>query len=81
MLDVQQVYRSCVTTLLSLSQMQWFFDFQASLEVFVQGQESLSEQAPMVLNSLALLPSPAFALNHLPHHCSLITHAELSKAS
>ncbi len=81
MLDVQQVYRYCATTLLSLWQMQWLFDSQASLEVFVQGQEPLSEQAPTVLNSLPVLPSPAFALNHLPHHCSLITNAELSKAS
>ena len=81
MLDVQQVYRYCVTTLLSLWQMQGFFDFQDCLEVFVQGQEPLSEQAPTVLNSLSVRPSPAFALNHLPHHCSLITNAELSKAS
>ncbi|KZR74952.1 hypothetical protein PMIT1320_01581 [Prochlorococcus marinus str. MIT 1320] len=81
MLDVQQVYRYCVMTLLSLLQMQWFFDFQDCLEVFVQGQEPLSEQSPMVLNSLLVLPSPAFALNHLPHHCSLIMNAELLKAS
>ena len=81
MLDVQQVYRYCVTTLLSLWQMQGFFEFQNCLEVFVQGQEPLSEQTPTVLNSLSVLPSPAFALNHLPHHCSLITNAELSKAS
>ena len=32
MLDVQQVYRYCVTTLLSLWQMQWFFEFQNCLE-------------------------------------------------
>ena len=81
MLDVQQVYRYGVTTLLSLWQMQGFFDFQDCLEVFVQGQEPLSEQVPTVLNSLLVLPSPAFALNHLPVHCSLITNAELSKAS
>ena len=81
MLDVQQVYRYGVTTLLSLWQMQGFFDFQDCLEVFVQGQEPLSEQAPTVLNSLSVLPLPAFALNHLPHHCSPITNAELSKAS
>jgi hypothetical protein len=79
--DVQQVYRYCVTTLLSLWQMQGLFDFQDCLEVFVQGQEPLSEQAPTVLNSLSVLPSPAFAQNHLPLHCSLITNAELSKAS
>ena len=81
MLDVQQVYRYCVTTLLSLWQMQGFFDFQDCLEVFVQGQESLSEQVPTVLNSLLVLPSPAFTLNHLPHHCSLITNAQLLKES
>ena len=81
MLKVQQVYRYCVTTLLSLWQMQWFFDFQDCLEVFVQGQDPLSEQSPTVLNSLSVLHSPAFALNHLPHHCSLIPNAELSKAS
>ncbi|KZR69815.1 hypothetical protein PMIT1313_00922 [Prochlorococcus marinus str. MIT 1313] len=81
MLDVQQGYRYCVTTLLSLWQMQGFFDFQDCLEVFVQGQESLSEQVPTVLNSLLVLPSPAFALNHLPHHCSPITNAQLLKAS
>ena len=75
MLDVQQGYRSCGTTLLSLWQMQGLFDFQDCLEVFVQGQESLSEQVPTVLNSLLVLPSPAFALNHLPHHCSPITKA------
>ena len=76
MLDVQQGYRYCVTTLLSLWQMQWFFDFQDCLEGFVQGQEPLSEQVPTVLNSLLVLPSPAFALDHLPHHCLLITNAE-----
>ena len=81
MLDVQQVYRYCVTTLLSLWQMQWFFDFQDCLEFVVQGQEPLSEQAPTVLNSLLVLPSPAFALNHMPHHCSPITNAQLLKAS
>ncbi len=81
MLDVQQVYRYCVTTLQILWQMQWCFDFQDCLEVFVQGQEPLSEQAPTVLNSLLVLPSPAFALKHLPHHCSLITNAELLQAS
>lgn len=81
MLDVQQVYRYCVTTLLSLWQMQGFFDFQDCLEVFVQGQEPLSEQVLTVLNSFLVLPSPAFALNHLPHHCSLITNAQLLKAS
>ena len=79
--DVQQVYRYCVTTLLSLLQMQGVFDFQDCLEVFVQGQEPLSEQVPTVLNSLLVLPSAAFALNHLPHHCSLITNAQLLKAS
>ena len=81
MLDVQQVYRYCVTTLLSLWQMQGFFDFQDCLEVFVQGQEPLSEQVPTDLNSLLVLPSPAFALNHLPHYYSPITNAELLKAS
>ena len=81
MLDVQQVYRYCVTTLLSLWQMQWFFDFQDCLEVFVQGQEPLTDQAPTVVNSFSVLPSPAFALNHLPHYYSPITNAELLKAS
>ncbi|CAE21511.1 hypothetical [Prochlorococcus marinus str. MIT 9313] len=81
MLDVQQVHRYRFTIWLSLWKMQWLFDFQDCLEVFVQGQEPLSEQAPMVLNSLLVLPSPAFALNHLPHHCSLITNAEFLKAS
>ena len=81
MLDVQQVYRYCVTALPSLWQMQLFLDYQVCLEVFVQGQEHLAEQVSTGLNSLLVLASPAFALNHLPHHCSLITNAELSKAS
>ena len=81
MLDVQEVYRYCVISLLSLWQMQWFLDFQASLGVFVQGQEPLAAQAPTVLNSSLVLPSPAFAINHLPHHWSLSSDAELSKAS
>ena len=55
MLDVQQVYRSCVTTLLSLWQMQGLFDFQDCLEVFVQGQEPLSEKAPTPVNLFAEL--------------------------